>query len=208
MTDSTGDAFSHLVDVLARLRGPGGCPWDREQTHDSLKRSLLEESYEVLEAIDNKVPARLAEELGDVLFQVLFHAQIAAGVGDFTVDDVVETLREFNDVHSNRPISEEELESAKAGILQSYPASFERPSQVVNQLLQLTLFDLPNDYFQTVKSCIEGVSLGDVHRIGRELVEPDGLSILVVGDREAIEPGLRELELPVVLLTDDGAEIV
>ncbi len=127
---------------------------------------------------------------------------------DVTKESVLETLREFNDVHSNRPISEEELESAKAGILQSYPASFERPSQVVNQLLQLTLFDLPNDYFQTVKSGIEGVSLGDVHRIGRELVEPDGLSILVVGDREAIEPGLRELELPVVLLTDDGAEIV
>lgn len=94
MSDSTGDAFSHLVGVLARLRGPGGCPWDQEQTHDSLKRSLLEESYEVLEAIDNKVPARLTEELGDVLLQVLFHAQIAAEVGDFTVDDVVESLRD------------------------------------------------------------------------------------------------------------------
>lgn len=94
MSDSTGDAFSHLVDVLARLRGPGGCPWDQEQTHDSLKRSLLEESYEVLEAIDNKVPARLTEELGDVLLQVLFHAQIAAEAGDFTVDDVVESLRD------------------------------------------------------------------------------------------------------------------
>jgi len=94
MSDSTGDAFSHLVGVLARLRGPGGCPWDQEQTHDSLKRSLLEESYEVLEAIGNKVPARLTEELGDVLLQVLFHAQIAAEVGDFTVDDVVESLRD------------------------------------------------------------------------------------------------------------------
>ena len=94
MSDSTGDAFSHLVGVLARLRDPGGCPWDQEQTHDSLKRSLLEESYEVLEAIDNNVPARLTEELGDVLLQVLFHAQIAAEVGDFTVDDVVESLRD------------------------------------------------------------------------------------------------------------------
>jgi tetrapyrrole methylase family protein/MazG family protein len=94
MSDSTGNAFSHLVGVLARLRGPGGCPWDQEQTHDSLKRSLLEESYEVLEAIDNNVPARLTEELGDVLLQVLFHAQIAAEVGDFSVDDVVESLRD------------------------------------------------------------------------------------------------------------------
>jgi tetrapyrrole methylase family protein/MazG family protein len=94
MSDSTGDAFSHLVGVLARLRDPGGCPWDQEQTHDSLKRSLLEESYEVLEAIDNKIPAHLTEELGDVLLQVLFHAQIAAEVGDFSVDDVVESLRD------------------------------------------------------------------------------------------------------------------
>jgi len=125
---------------------------------------------------------------------------------DVTKESVVETLREFNDVHHSRPISEEELTSAKAGILQSYPASFERPGQVINQLLQLTLFDLPNDYFQSVKPSIEKVSLGDVHRIGRELVEPDGLSTLVGGDREVIEPGLRELELPVVLLTDDGAE--
>ncbi len=125
-----------------------------------------------------------------------------------TKESVVETLREFNDVHSTRPITEEELETAKAGILQSYPASFERPSQVINQLLQLTLFDLPDEYFQSVRPSIEAVSLGDVHRIGRDLVEPDGLSILIVGDREVIEPGLRELELPVVLLTDDGAEVV
>ena len=94
MGDSTGDAFSKLLEVMARLRGPGGCPWDQEQTHDSLKRSLLEESYEVLEAIDNKVPARLAEELGDVLLQVLFHAQIATEVGEFTIDDVVESVRD------------------------------------------------------------------------------------------------------------------
>ena len=123
-----------------------------------------------------------------------------------TKESVLETLREFNDVHSSRPISEEELDSAKAGILQSYPASFERPGQVINQLLQLTLFDLPDDYFHSVKPSIEGVTLTDVHRIGRELVNPDGLSILVVGDRKEIERGLRELELPVVLLTDDGAE--
>lgn len=125
-----------------------------------------------------------------------------------TKESVIETLREFNEVHSSRPISEEELHSAKAGILQSYPASFERPGQVINQLLQLSLFDLPDNYFRSVKPSIEKVSLGDVHRIGRELIDPDGLSILVVGDREVIEAGLRELELPVVLLNDDGAEVV
>ena len=94
MSETTGQAFSHLVDLLTRLRGPDGCPWDREQTHESLKRSLLEESYEVLEAIDRRDPPRLAEELGDVLLQILFHSQIAAEAGEFTIDDVEESVRD------------------------------------------------------------------------------------------------------------------
>lgn len=94
MSDATGQAFSHLVDILARLRGPGGCPWDREQTHGSLKRNLLEESYEVLEAIDQENPARLSEELGDVLLQILFHAQIATEAGQFDFNAVVESVRD------------------------------------------------------------------------------------------------------------------
>ena len=70
-------------------RSPKGCPWDREQTHASLKRNLIEESYEVLEAIDKGDPARLSEELGDILVQVAFHSQIAGEAGHFTVEDVV-----------------------------------------------------------------------------------------------------------------------
>ena len=78
MSDSSLKAdFTELVALLERLRSPDGCPWDREQTHSSLKRYLLEEAHEVLEAIDQESPQRLAEELGDVLLQVLFHAQIA-----------------------------------------------------------------------------------------------------------------------------------
>ncbi|MCI0898552.1 MAG: hypothetical protein J4O11_09690, partial [Chloroflexi bacterium] len=65
--------FQTLVDIVARLRAPGGCPWDREQTHDSLKRNLLEESYEVIEAIDQGDPTVLSEELGDLLVQIAFH---------------------------------------------------------------------------------------------------------------------------------------
>ena len=94
MSETTGQDFNHLVDLLARLRGPGGCPWDREQTHDSLKRYLLEESYEVLEAIDQRNPALLAEELGDVLLQILFHAQVASESGQFSIDDVLESQRD------------------------------------------------------------------------------------------------------------------
>ena len=126
---------------------------------------------------------------------------------EVTKESVVETLREFNDVHGDRPVSREELEAAKAGILQGYPASFERPGQGISHMLQIVLYDLPNDYFQTVRPNVEAVSLEEVHRIGAELVQPGQLSVLVVGDRQAIEPGLRELELPVLLLNDDGAPV-
>lgn len=78
-----------LVDVMARLRGEGGCPWDREQDHQSLRRFLIEEAYEVVDAIDREDDEALVEELGDVLLQVVFHSQIASESGRFTIDDVV-----------------------------------------------------------------------------------------------------------------------
>ena len=85
--------FQTLVDIVARLRAPGGCPWDREQTHDSLKRNLLEESYEVIEAIDQGDPTVLSEELGDLLVQIAFDAAIAREAGEFRLEDV---LRKIN----------------------------------------------------------------------------------------------------------------
>ena len=81
--------FERLTAIMARLRGDGGCPWDRQQTRDSLTPFLLEETHEVLEAIEQGQPPRLKEELGDLLFQVIFHAQIAAEAGEFDIDDVV-----------------------------------------------------------------------------------------------------------------------
>lgn len=83
-----------LVDLMATLRGEGGCPWDREQDHKSLRRFLIEEAYEVLEAIDQEDDAALVEELGDVLLQVVFHSQIASERGRFSIDDVVRTVVE------------------------------------------------------------------------------------------------------------------
>ncbi len=84
--------FDALVAVINRLRAPGGCPWDREQTHLSVRDSLLEECYEVLEAIDAGDPAELKTELGDLLMQVVFHARIAAENGDFTLNDVIDGI--------------------------------------------------------------------------------------------------------------------
>ncbi|NQW22592.1 MAG: nucleoside triphosphate pyrophosphohydrolase [SAR202 cluster bacterium] len=86
-------AFQTLVDIVARLRAPGGCPWDREQTHNTLKRNLLEESYEVIEAIDRGDPDVLSDELGDLMVQIAFHADIAKEAGEFQVEDV---LRKIN----------------------------------------------------------------------------------------------------------------
>ena len=87
-----GERLLDLVRVMSRLRGPGGCPWDHEQTHASLARHLLEETHEVLEAIDLDDRDRLRDELGDVLLQVVFHAQIAADDGAWDVDDVAESI--------------------------------------------------------------------------------------------------------------------
>ena len=81
--------FQTLMDIVERLRAPGGCPWDREQTHQSLKRNLVEEAYEVLEAIDQDNPKLLSEELGDLLVQVAFHADIAREAGEFQLADVI-----------------------------------------------------------------------------------------------------------------------
>jgi nucleoside triphosphate diphosphatase len=86
---AAGASFQAFVELIARLRAPGGCPWDREQTHASLKPMTIEEAYEVLQAIDEGDDAELAGELGDLLLQVVFHAQIAAEGGRFTIDDVV-----------------------------------------------------------------------------------------------------------------------
>ena len=89
--DKIGE-FQTLIDIVERLRAPGGCPWDREQTHQSLKRNLVEEAYEVLEAIDAGDPMSLAEELGDLLVQVAFHADIAREAGDFQLSDVLSSI--------------------------------------------------------------------------------------------------------------------
>lgn len=86
------ERFTKAVEVMVALRAVNGCPWDRKQTHESLKPYLLEETYEVLETIDQQDAKKLQEELGDVLLQVLFHSQIAKETGSFTIEDVLETL--------------------------------------------------------------------------------------------------------------------
>lgn len=89
-----GEAFAKLLDVMAQLRGDNGCPWDKEQSHESLRPFLLEESHELLDALHEGDAARIREELGDLLHQIVFHCQIAAETGAFTTEDVVRDLKD------------------------------------------------------------------------------------------------------------------
>ena len=86
--------FRKLVELMDTLRGPGGCPWDQEQTPETLKAMLIEESYEVLEALDWSSPAALCDELGDLLLQIVFHSRIAKERGEFDIDDVCRSIHE------------------------------------------------------------------------------------------------------------------
>src|SRR5258708_10032726 len=89
---SSADPLAEAIAIMARLRGPNGCPWDREQTFDSIKRHTLEETYEVFDAIERRAWPDLKDELGDLLLQVLFYAQMAAEAGYFTLEDVAKNL--------------------------------------------------------------------------------------------------------------------
>jgi MazG family protein len=88
----TGKLFEQLVALQKRLRAPNGCPWDREQTHDSLRPFLIEEAYEVLDALDSADARKFAGELGDLLLQIVFHAEMAEEAGQFDIDDVIEAV--------------------------------------------------------------------------------------------------------------------
>jgi MazG family protein len=109
---TTGERFERAVQIMERLRAPGGCPWDREQTFDSIKPYTLEETYEVLEAIDDRDWPELTGELGDLLLQVLFYSTMAREAGHFSIDDVLDRLSNklvgrhphvFGDVKADTP---------------------------------------------------------------------------------------------------------
>lgn len=88
------EPFNRLIEIMATLRSPGGCNWDRKQTHESLLPYLIEETYEVVEAIENKDPGHLREELGDLLIQIIFHARIAEEAGQFNINDAINNINE------------------------------------------------------------------------------------------------------------------
>src|SRR5579872_4843459 len=125
--------FEQSVAIMARLRAPGGCPWDQEQTFDTIRKYTLEEAYEVFDAIERRDFAHLSEELGDLLLQVLFYAEMAANEGRFTIADVLDHLNRklirrhphvFGDEASraagNHAIVDANVEGSSAAVLRNW----------------------------------------------------------------------------------------
>lgn len=111
--------LKNLIDVVAKLRAPDGCPWDREQTHKSLKPNMLEEAYETIDAIDSNDMDNLKEELGDVLLQVVLHAQIASEEGAFNIEDVAKELKEKL-IHRHPHVFGNEKVSSTSDVLENW----------------------------------------------------------------------------------------
>ena len=121
-----------------------------------------------------------------------------------TKEALVETLKEFAEIRGPRPVTTEEFDNAKDGILRGLPSQFETQSQMLQQLTRLVVFDLPDDYFTRLADSLRAVSLEDVNRVARERLDDSHLKVVVVGDKAAVEPGLRELGLPIVPVDYEG----
>ena len=121
-----------------------------------------------------------------------------------TKEAVVETIKEFADIRGPRPVTQEEFDAARDGILRGLPSRFETQSQTLQQLVRLVLFGLPNDYFASYAANLGAVTLDEVRRVAQERLDDGHLKILVVGDRKVVEPGLQELGLPIVPVDYEG----
>lgn len=148
---AAGYDFDSLKGIVARLRSPDGCPWDRKQTHTSLQPFLIEECYEVLQAIEAENPRKLCEELGDLLLQIMLHAQIASEAGQFNIDDVVAGIagklvhrhphvfggaeaRETREVELNWEVLKQEEKGAEESLLSGVPETM--PALAYSQSVQ------------------------------------------------------------------------
>ena len=141
---------------------------------------------------------------------VEWHARISALTAGgavqtaVTAEAVAETLEEFSGIAGGRPVTEDEFRAARDGYLRALPSQMETHGQLLNQLVGMAVFDLPNDYLSRISDGVMGVSLDDLHRVAAERVDARRLKLLVVGDAEVIEPGLRKLGLTIVPVDYDG----
>jgi zinc protease len=121
-----------------------------------------------------------------------------------TKEALIETLKEFRDLSGDRPLTQDEFDKARLGLVRGYPPTFETPGQVLRRLVDLVHYGLPDDYYVDHVERLASVSLSEVRRVASEHIDPNVLAIVVVGDRAVIEPGIRELELPLVHLDHEG----
>ena len=126
---------------------------------------------------------------------------------EVTRESVAETIKEFEEIRSARPVTQEEFAAAVNGILRGLPNQFETHGQVLNQLVRLVAFDLPDDYFSSYADEVVKLTLEDIHRAAEAHIKAGALKIVVAGDAESIEPSLRELGLPLVRIDYEGAEL-
>lgn len=131
--ETNTDNFAELRRTIAELRSPGGCPWDRQQTHDSLRPYLIEECYEVLQALEESIPQKLCEELGDLLLQIMLHAQMAAEDGQFTIEDVVQGIS--NKIIHRHPHVFSDVEVKDAGEVRHNWEALKRAERQENESL-------------------------------------------------------------------------
>ncbi|HWC05914.1 MAG TPA: nucleoside triphosphate pyrophosphohydrolase [Gemmatimonadota bacterium] len=202
-SSDAGQRFLDLLTVMGRLRGDGGCPWDREQTRESLRPFLVEETYEVLDALDSGNAAGIREELGDLLFQVVFHAEIARERGEFSMVDLLEALvakmtRRHPHVFGDRPvgsaaealaqweaIKESEKDGAPRSVLAGVPRAMpalQRARRVQHKAARVG-FDWPD-------------ATGALEKVHEELGEVT--EALRRGDEEAVRQELGDLLFSVV----------
>jgi zinc protease len=124
-----------------------------------------------------------------------------------TNESVFEVLKEFKDIRTDRPVDDEEFNDARGGLLKGFPGQFETQGQMVSQFGRLVMFGLPDDYYTGLTAHYEALTLDDLHRVATERVDFEHLTLLVVGDRSVVEPGLEELGDPIVHVNYEGAVV-
>jgi len=168
---SAAGPLAEAIAIMARLRGPDGCPWDREQTFDSIKRHTLEETYEVFDAIERRAWPDLKDELGDLLLQVLFYAQIAAEAGHFTIQDVATNLN-AKLIRRHPHIFGDAVATDANAVLRNWEQIKQSEKKACATALPSMLDDIP----RTMPATLEAGKLGSrAAKVGFDWPDADGL---------------------------------
>ncbi len=196
--------FDRLVEIMALLRSENGCPWDREQTHDSLRQHLLEEAYEVIEAIDEKRYADLPGELGDLLLQVVFHAQLGAEEARFDMADVIEHINDKLIRRHPHVFGDEQIKTAEEQIIKWEESKLKKEGK--KSAIDGVPKELPaliRAYRIQNKAAAVGFDWPDIHPVWQKLDEEVGelQEAMAAGSAEQIEEELGDLLFTVVNLS-------